>query len=737
MSNDPVPRYVRRFREHFGFAGVSPVMTTGNLRAALFTFALAAFATTAAAAPARKVTYEPPLPAGTASANLLKGAKTTASGSWEKQAPDKAVDGDRSSASHWAAENLPVWHRVELAAPTEMSAVRVLPFREDGRIYQYKVEGSVDGATWFMLGDKTANSIAAGPEGDLFEFAPRPVKFLRTTFLKNSRGAQNGGHLVEIEAYAGPVSSALAGGIGDTDTRYAPSGALALAPVSSGVKLSGWRGERVNAQVVLTAAGAQREVRLGSAGLRSASGGVVPVTLNFVRYTLADNKPQGDILDDAAALDLAAGTNRPVWVAVDIPRNAAPGKYSGEVVAKSFSGEVRFPVSLEVLPATLPEPRDWKCHLDIWQHPDAVARRHDVPMWSPEHFALMKPLMRRLADAGQKTITCTLIDEPWGGQTYDKFGSMVEWRRKADGTWSYDYSVFDRWVEFMSKECGYDRARIHCYTMIPWSLKFGYFDEKRGAHDALSLRPGSPEYEAHWGAFLKDFAAHLKSKGWLDRAVIGIDERPDALLRPALAVMKKYAPSLKIASAINHPSGITRDMDDISPIIGATSDFDLAGLDARRAAGKLTTYYVCTAPAVPNTFTFSPPAESEWLGLFAAARGYDGFLRWAYNSWVEDPLRSTDFTSWPSGDCFLVYPGNRSSIRFERLRDGIEGFEKVRLLREAAAKNGSPAARAVMAKLDTALAPFTLKRAGDSGVHAGDVRAANAAIEDAARTLRP
>ena len=140
---------------------------------------------------------------------------------------------------------------------------------------------------------------------------------------------------------------------------------------------------------------------------------------------------------------------------------------------------------------------------------------------------------------------------------------------------------------------------------------------------------------------------------------------------------------------------------------------------------------------VPNNFTFSPPAESEWIGLFAAARGYDGFLRWAYNSWVENPLASTDFTSWPSGDCFLVYPGNRSSIRFERLRDGLEDFEKVRLLREAATKSKSPEAAAAMAKLDETLKVFTWPRGEKSGIHATDVAAATAAIDAAAKVLQP
>ncbi|MEX0360320.1 MAG: DUF4091 domain-containing protein, partial [Allomuricauda sp.] len=53
-----------------------------------------------------------------------------------------------------------------------------------------------------------------------------------------------------------------------------------------------------------------------------------------------------------------------------------------------------------------------------------------------------------------------------------------------------------------------------------------------------------------------------------------------------------------------------------------------------------------------------------------------------YNSWVENPLQDSRFRTWPAGDTYLVYPGNRSSIRFETLREGIQDAEKVRVLRE-------------------------------------------------------
>lgn len=703
-------------------------------RSTLF-FASIVFVSSVSGKPERRPAYEPVLPPTNAvGANLFLNAKTTASGQWDKQSPNLAVDGKLDITSHWACENLPVWHQIDLGSAKKLSALRIWPYWGDGRIYQYKVEGSLDGNSWKMLGDHSANSIASTAEGDGFRFEPVEIRYVRTTFLSNSRGKASGGHIVEIQGYAEVPARGLTGGVGGIDFRYPADGKCDLKPAAEGVKLIAWRGERASAQVVVSAAENHENLRLVRTPLQGA--GSIPLDADFIRYTLANGKPQGDIIDTATSLSLVAGANRPVWLSVDVPRDARPGLYRGGLQVRSDSGSISFPVQLEVLTATLPAPGDWKFHLDLWQHPESVARWHDVPAWSPEHFALMEPIMKRLADAGQKTITTTLVHEAWGGQTYDAFPSMIDWTKRKDGSWSFDYSAFDAWVTFMTDRVGMKNARIHCYTMIPWSLKFRYFDEEKSAYAEASLRPGTPEYDAHWGRFLEDFTKHLKAKGWLKRTLIGMDERPDALTRGAMETLKKHAPEIGIASAINAPSELTREFADISPII-QHADGLLPLITERRAAGKKTTFYTCTSPPVPNTFTFSPPAESEWLGLFASAVGMDGYLRWAYNSWVEDPLKSTDFTSWPSGDCFLVYPGNRSSIRFERLRDGIEGWEKIRLIREAAAKSNKPDAKAAITALDSALAPFTWERGRKSGVHAGDVSKANQAIESAARALFP
>jgi hypothetical protein len=313
-----------------------------------------------------------------------------------------------------------------------------------------------------------------------------------------------------------------------------------------------------------------------------------------------------------------------------------------------------------------------------------------------------------------------LIDEAWNAQTYDWFRTMVAVTKKKDGTWAYDYHAFDTWVTFMREEIGMKDAYIHCYTMVPWSLQFAYFDEATGRIERPKWQPSDEAYEAFWGNFLTHFVNHLREKGWEEKTRLALDERPDHLLRPALEIVKKYAPTLKIVAACDHPSQVNSAFDDVSYTYSISEQL-VPIAEKRRAEGKFTTFYVCVYPARPNTFMGSALAESEWLPLLSANYGLDGMLRWAYNSWVENPLVEQDFTSWPSGDTSLVYPGNRASLRLEALRNGIESVEKIRVLRASSSPEE-------IAGLETALRQFTVPRGAQAGVHEVDVRAIDEAL---------
>ncbi len=499
------------------------------------------------------------------------------------------------------------------------------------------------------------------------------------------------------------------------------------------VKLKAWRGERSSCQLAVSTGYAQAQLCVRSTPLRMGNQ-QIETKVSMVRYTQAGQRYTADVIGREHECIHTAGAHRAVWYEVNVPQDAAPGIYQGSitVTAPDCKPAVQH-VTLEVLPATLPVAKDWKMHLDLWQHPQSVARWHDVEPWSDEHFALLRPLMQRLADAGQKCITCTVLEEAWNAQTYDWFPGMIRWVKGRDGVMRYDYSVLDKWIHFMHDEIGI-REQISCYSMLPWHLSIQYYDETTGKLETVKAEPGKPEFEAVWAPFLRDFHMHMQQKGWAEKTCIAIDERPDYMVREAMRLVHENAPLFRIASAVDKPSELTREVYNISPLITHAGTALGELLRERKAAGKITTFYVCMQPRIPNTYTASEPAEAEWLGFFAAANHLDGFLRWAYNSWNRNPLLSTNFGNWSPGDCFLVYPGNLSSIRFERLRDGIEEYEKIQLLRSRAKE--SPAAAAIVDKLNARLAAlFTVERSSEYYVHAQDVKEARAYVEEATLAL--
>ena len=512
----------------------------------------------------------------------------------------------------------------------------------------------------------------------------------------------------------------------DIDRRYAKSQPPEL-PERPACRLTAWRGERVSAQLLVWSARPVAKLTCDAGRLRSDAGRLPKdaVRTRFVRYVMSDEfacaccrrQPENfaavlsaDLLDERESMPLEASTVRPVWITVDVPADAEPGLYRAPVTVTGGGERRSLTLDVEVVGRTLPAPRSWRYHLDLWQHPAAVARTEGVEIWSDAHFEALRPVMRPLADAGQKVITATLNKDPWNNQCYDAYADMIVWTRNADGTWSYDYTAFDRWVELMHS-LGVDR-QINCYSMLPWNNELHYRDAATGEWQDAVAEPGLPVFEELWRPFLADFVRHLDEKGWLAKTCIAMDERSPEQMERAVAFLTANAPQLGIALADNHDSYKRYpQLHDIC--VSARQEVDREDIAARRAAGQVTTYYVCCSHRYPNLFTFSDPAESAVAAWYAVANDYDGFLRWAYNSWTEDPLRDSRFRTWPSGDTYAIYPGGRSSIRFERLRDGIEDAEKIRLLREEFAAEATPEAAARSARLEEAIAYFAAREPGD------------------------
>lgn len=492
-------------------------------------------------------------------------------------------------------------------------------------------------------------------------------------------------------------------------------------PLDKRTLVTGWKGEKVSAQLLLWSAADITQVELEFDDFVS-EGTNLPASLaqaRFVRYVMTDEfgpgcgrrKPENfaaslsaDMLDNLACFNIEAKTVRPVWLTFSIPSDATAGSYKGNLKLYAAGRSVEnFEIQLDVVDQVLPEPSEWLYHLDLWQHPSAIARVHNVELWSDAHFEKMKPLMKMLADAGQKVITATLNKDPWNNQCYDAYADMIVWTKHKDQSWIFDYTVFDKWVQYMM-DLGIDKM-INCYSLLTWNNQLHYNDEEKGELVTVELKAQSKEYTELWSVFLKDFTRHLREKGWLEKTNIAMDERAPADMQAALKVLDDVAPELGVSLADNHKS--YRDYPWIKDIcVGVGNKVTKEEIAARREKGLITTYYVCCADRFPNMFTFSPPAESVYAAWHAVAADFDGFLRWAYNSWVENPLTDSRFRTWPAGDTYMVYPDARSSIRFERLVEGIQDVEKIRVLRKQYTEENSTESLAKLAHLEEAIEYF-------------------------------
>lgn len=384
-------------------------------------------------------------------------------------------------------------------------------------------------------------------------------------------------------------------------------------------------------------------------------------------------------------------------VTATVPKGIPAGVYKGAVTV-TVNGETAASneIEVEVADVDLPDVHDWSFFLNVWANPATVARWHGVEMWSEEHFALLRPYIEDLAAHGQKTAVVPICYQPWGTQTRDPFPSAVVWKRRGD-EYQFDFSVLERYVD-MHIAAGIDRA-IHCYTVAQAASgvqgsEIEYVDLDSGRTELARLEIGSPEWTSAWQAFFAAFRQFLSSKGWLEKTYIAFDERPEEVMAHVMSMLAEHAADFRIALAANTRSDEFLRIDDLC-LSGSFNERGIAEfapaersamgvselLDrppARSAGETITTFYVCCGPPFPNTFLFSPLVESRMLPWLAAQGGYDGFLRWSYNDWTDDPYLHPEWAPWPTGDCHFVYPGRTgvvSSLRWEQLREGIQDYE--------------------------------------------------------------
>ncbi|MDQ6422949.1 Ig-like domain-containing protein [Paenibacillus sp. LHD-117] len=448
-----------------------------------------------------------------------------------------------------------------------------------------------------------------------------------------------------------------------------------------------------------------------------------------------------DILYQTTPIQIPFNAVQPVWVEFDVPKDTPSGTYAGKIIvtADKVDTPIEFTYNLEVLDAMMPDAEEFKDGFDIelWQAPYSVAEYYGVEPFSQKHLEILLPHMEKYKQLGGHAITTTIVDDAWDGQTYSAneihYPSMIKWTKKTDGTFTFDYSDFDAWVNF-NKTLGLG-DKIVAYGIAPWHNSFTYYDEAASRHVSASFSSvGTGEYNRIWKLFLNSFVEHLEEKGWFDHTYLGIDERgfSAAIFDLIDSVKGIHGDSLKTAGAMDAfvaKKDLGMRVDDLSvgTIAVKAHPTEFAQfIMQREALGLRTTIYSCTGH-IPGNFSLSSPAESYWTMMYSYAVGGEGYLRWAYDSWVENPLEDTTHNAFEAGDTFLIFPDERtasnptskSSVRLEKMAEGVRDVNKLILMKkEVPAMNADVDRLLVKIKPNYSSSGYYLSAAGKTQIAA-------------------
>ena len=387
--------------------------------------------------------------------------------------------------------------------------------------------------------------------------------------------------------------------------------------------------------------------------------------------------------------------NRPVWVDVYIPAGTPAGVYKGSITVTRFDKAIgNLNVEVEVYGFSLPEKTHLITYVNISK--GEIARFYNKPVTSPE------------------------IDQ----LTLKYFEFLSSHRME---TWFNDPLVPELVIKDEKVELKFNDERYD-YFLNKMKLKRVILETlPRNLETSIKSEPFSAEFNNKVKAYLTAVESYFRKNGWRDRLIFNspIDE-PNT--KKDYEETRRYAELVHEAVPGIHflatESPVT-DNSDWGTLRGYVNDFCVHGnslndpkvkqaLKEEQAKGGEATWYISCDQAYPqpNYFIDAPVLDPVMVPWITARYKMNGILYWAANFWNQTPDPWLDPVTYISGfDCSggyvlngegsLIYPGDHtkrytgqpdvagpvSSIRFEMLREGIEDYEYLWMLKDRGASD--------------------------------------------------
>ena len=416
----------------------------------------------------------------------------------------------------------------------------------------------------------------------------------------------------------------------------------------------------------------------------------------------------------AGKIDLEEGKNQPLWIRVKVPKDAKAGTYTGKIVLSAEDYAAEAPIKVEVFDFALPD--RMTCQSAFGFSPGEVWRYQKLEKAEDRRAVLDK----YLASFAAHHIS------PYEPAPLDNV--KVTWPKGPDGKPTlvpeFDWTA---WDAAMAR--AFERYHFNSFMAHVPGMGGGSF-HARVDPELLGYKENTPEYKTAFTNYCKALEGHLKEKGWLEAAFIYWFDEPDpkdyAFVMNGFRKLKEAAPGLTRMLTEQVEPDLVGGPNLWCPI---TPEYNHARAEERRRAGEKFWWYVCCGPKAPHTTLFlDHPAVELRVWLWQTwQRKIDGILVWQTNYWTsgtaytdpkhpqnpyEDPASWVDGYGvakgakqlWGNGDGRFIYPpesaadgnpagpvleGPVDGIRWEMLRDGIEDYEYLVVLRRLLAERGA------------------------------------------------
>lgn len=390
------------------------------------------------------------------------------------------------------------------------------------------------------------------------------------------------------------------------------------------------------------------------------------------------------------------------------------GTYKTNIVIRSQEGVRKLPLQIKVYNGTLPEPKnsefDYVCwHLSAGWNNDGASQMHntffDINGYDADFWKLQENYAKVMKKERQNVVEVPLRNLLGSGLTI-----------KSDGTYQFDFTNFDRYVEtylkygsvkYLNGDHLLDKDWYISPNDPSWptnSTDAWVFVKKNGKVTYEWQFTDSDKAQKHLKQLLPALYKHLKQKGWDKMWIQNVaDEvtgmKPKNQVAATYDLVHKLMPTVKTIDAGSQLDIRYGDKLDIpAPRLDdfAKSKEGYAKLQADSATAVWT--YTCDGPQGNSMSRLNdfPLISTRALGWYTWQNNVDGYLHWAWNRWNHvtvsgmDPFEDIHCAGGPA-DGFLVYPDleNTSVLEGTRstaMRDAVEDNE---LLRLAAKKNSS------------------------------------------------